>query len=246
MKSHRRAIAVLLVLCVSIGALLCYSYPAITASNPNFSQFESLPVVIIDAGHGGFDGGAVGVDGIIEKDINLSIAQKLSDLLKIHGIQTVLTRDSDQTLDGLEENSLRERKRLDIQNRMALAKSYPNSVLLSIHQNQFQDPTVFGAQVFYGPENSESFPMAEILQRRMISMLQPENTRKCKECTDDVYLIYHAPMPALLIECGFLSNSSEAYQLIDSSYQKRIAFTIFSALMEYWGLEDTWSTEDDV
>lgn len=198
---------------------------------------QGLPTIVIDAGHGGFDGGATGVDGIVEKDLNLSIARKLYDLFTVNGFDAVLTRDSDETLEDPSLTTIRKRKNSDIHNRLELAKSYDNCILLSIHQNKFPQSQYFGAQVFYGPKNPQSEALAKITQRRMVEMLQPENTRQYKPCGDSVYLIYNAPMPALLIECGFLSNPDDAYKLIDADYQKKIAFAIFSSTAEYLGLQ---------
>ena len=239
MRLQKRTAAVLSVLSAAIVFFAGYSYTAITAVAPSFERLEELPVIVIDAGHGGFDGGASGVDGIVEKDLNLAISQKLYDLFTVGGFEAVLTRQSDEALDDEGLSTIRQRKNSDIHNRLALAESYPNCILLSIHQNKFPQSQYFGAQVFYGPKHPQSQELGEILQRRMVEMLQPENTRKCKPCGDSVYLIYNAPMPALLVECGFLSNPDDAYKLIDSAYQQRVAFTIFSAVAEYLGMEST-------
>lgn len=231
--------AVLAAICLLTGWWVCRSYAAITAVSPVILQEgeKELPTIVIDAGHGGFDGGAVGVDGIVEKDINLSIALKLYDLFTVNGFDAVLTRDSDISLHRQEDTTLRKKKNSDLHNRLAIASSYENAILLSIHQNKFTHSRFNGAQIFYGPKNEKSEPFAEIMQRRFIEMLQPENTRKYKKTGDSVFLIYNAPMPALLVECGFLSNPEEAYQLIDAEYQQKVAFTIFAGTMEYLGLE---------
>lgn len=233
-RGKTRAIAA--ALAVAITAAAGYSYSAITTAAPIHELSERpLPVIVIDAGHGGFDGGAVGVDEITEKDINLSIAKKLHDICVINGFDAVLTRQTDTALDG-GEKTIRQQKNTDLHNRLAIAEGYQDSILISIHQNKFTVPKYFGAQVFYGPKNPESERLAEIMQRRMIAMLQPENTRQYKPCGSSVYLINSATMPSLLIECGFLSNPSDVYKLIDSEYQKQIAFTIFTGLAEYMGL----------
>lgn len=220
-----------------------YSVGEITASVPVIEPAAALPVIIIDAGHGGFDPGAVGVSGVVEKDINLSIARKLYDMLTVSGFDAVLTRDSDKALDDAGAKTVRRRKNTDIHNRFELAKAYPNSILLSIHQNKFTHSKYFGAQIFYGTKNERSAAFAQVMQRRFIEMLQPENTRVCKPCGDSVYLINNAPMPALLVECGFLSNPADAEKLVMGEYQKDVAFTIFAATVEYLGLEATGITE---
>ena len=209
-----------------------YTYQTITASMPIEEPIPELPVILIDPGHGGFDGGAVGIDGVIEKDINLAIAQKLYDLFSVSGFETVLTRDQDVAL-GNGEGSIRQQKNADLHQRMELTEQYPNSILLSIHQNHYTDPQAFGAQVFYGPQNPESQRLGEIVQQYLVSQLQPENTRKCKVCTKDVYLIHNAQIPCLLVECGFLSNPQDTYKLVQSDYQRQVAFSIFSGVCTF-------------
>ncbi len=213
-----------------------YSYQAITAVAP-YERIEGQPTIVIDAGHGGFDGGAVGDDGTVEKEINLAIALNLRDLFQINGFKVVMTRESDVSTEDEGLTTTRQRKNSDLHNRMALAKSCDNALFLSIHQNKFFRSRYWGAQVFYGPKNEESRTLGAIMQERLVDMVQPENTRQFKPCTDDVYLIYNAPMPALLIECGFLSNPEECAKLKKDSYQRQVAFAIFSATAEYLGLE---------
>lgn len=214
-----------------------HSYQAITTNASVEFLGDSLPVIIIDPGHGGFDGGATSEDGLIEKDINLAISQKLYDLFKMNGFQVILTRDTDKDLSDEGLTTIRQRKNSDIHNRLALANSYSDTILLSIHQNKFMRSKYWGAQVFYGPQNPESQKFGEIMQRTLIEMVQPENTRQYKPCEESVYLIHNAPMPALLVECGFLSNPEEAQKLNQDSYQKKLSFAIFSATAEYLGLE---------
>lgn len=234
---NRKFVAIILACLLGVGAyFVAYSIASITASAPN-EHLEGLPTIVIDAGHGGYDGGAVGVDNIVEKDINLSIAKKLYDMMQINGFDVVLTRDCDESLHDDDRVSNRKKKTSDIRKRLAIAKSYDRAILLSIHQNKFIGPRYFGAQVFYGPKNQESERFGKIMQTRFVNMLQSENTRLSKKCGDSVYLIYNAPMPALLIECGFLSNPKEAHLLNTDEYQQKVAFTIFCGTMEYLGLE---------
>lgn len=222
-------------------AMLVYfagrSITAITAVAPSFETIEGLPTIVIDAGHGGYDGGAVSRDGtVVEKDVNLAIAQDLYDLFVINGFDVVLTRDEDISLHTDNSVSNKKKKSQDLARRMEIAKSYDNAILLSIHQNNFVSAKSWGAQIFYGPQNEESEAMAKILQRRFVEMLQPENARLYKACPDSVYLIHDAPMPALLIECGFLSNPQEMEKLNDPEYQKQVAFVIFTSVMEYYDI----------
>lgn len=223
--------------CMVLAACLLavHSVRSIMASVETMALPGGMPAIVIDAGHGGFDGGAIGVDGIVEKDVNLAIAQKVRLLFAVNGFETVMTREDDRSLEDEGLDTVRKRKNSDIHNRKALADSYENCVLLSIHQNKFPQSKYFGAQVFYGPQNPESKIMGELLQKRMVELLQPENTRLAKPCGDSVYLIYHAEMPALLVECGFLSNPDDAAKLTDPAYQEQVAFAIFTATAEALG-----------
>ncbi|MCI8622321.1 MAG: N-acetylmuramoyl-L-alanine amidase [Provencibacterium sp.] len=196
-------------------------------------QLHATPKIIIDAGHGGFDGGAEGVSGTIEKDINLPIALKVQDLLTLFGFEVIMTREEDVSTcdEGLE--GIANRKTSDILNRFALIQSHPDAVFLSIHQNKYPDSSQFGAQMFYGPKSAESEVLAGILQQNFCGMLQPENQRQTKEATDSVYLLYHSPAPSVLIECGFLSNPEEEARLKDDHYQNQIAFVISASVLQY-------------
>ncbi|MEM1483553.1 N-acetylmuramoyl-L-alanine amidase [Oscillospiraceae bacterium PP1C4] len=237
MRVKKNMAVALILIGATVIFLASYSFRAITTAVPSFEEDAGLPTIVIDAGHGGIDGGAVGVDGIVEKNVNLSIALKLYDLFTINGFNAVLTRDKDISLHDESAKTVRKQKSSDLHNRFETAKSYPNSILLSIHQNKFGRSKSTGAQIFYGPKNPESAVFGEIMQRRFIEMLQPNNTRQYKPCGSNVFLIYNAPMPALLVECGFLSNSDEAHKLVTGEYQHRVAFTIFAGTVEYLGLE---------
>ncbi len=193
--------------------------------------------VVIDAGHGGVDGGAVGVGGIIEKDINLAIAKKLKEILTVWGYDVVMTRESDVSIHDSSATTIREMKRSDLNNRLKLVQSVPNAVFISIHQNIFGQTSCDGAQVFYGPKCSDSASFAKITQNNLKSLLQNENNRVEKEAGDNLFLLYNLEIPALLVECGFISNEAEAKLLTDEEYQYKIAFVIFYSLSEYLASE---------
>lgn len=195
---------------------------------------QANPTIIVDPGHGGFDGGAEGANGAVEKDINLPIAIKVRDLLVLYGFDVIMTRDADiATCDpGLE--LIRQKKTSDIMNRFKLIEQHPNSIFLSIHQNKYPDGSLSGAQMFYGPETREqSEAIASIMQHNFVTMLQPDNTRQPKPAEDSVYLLFHSPVPSVLIECGFLSNPDEEALLRTDEYQNKIAFVIAGSLMQY-------------
>lgn len=190
----------------------------------------------MDAGHGGIDGGAIGVDSIVEKDINLQICLVLRDIFRANGFEVIMTRESDQSIHDADVTGTRNIKVSDLHNRLAIVKEHPNAIFLSIHQNKFGESSSKGTQVFFGPKNAQSKQLAEIIQSAFIKHLQPENHRKYKQAGKNLYLMYNAECPSVLVECGFLSNSGEAHRLTDPEYQAQIAFVTFGSVMEYLGL----------
>lgn len=203
----------------------------IQKSQPTLATYSAKPVIIIDAGHGGMDGGAIGVDGQIEKDINLSIALKLDTILRSYGFDTVLTRDSDISIHNDDAKTVKQQKTSDLKNRLKLLEDTANGILISIHQNKYTQGSAKGTQVFYGRNCPESEELAEMLQKTITGYLQPENTRAIKQGTKDIYILYKASKPAVMVECGFLSNAQEASRLTDEDYQKQLAFSIAIALV---------------
>ena len=193
-----------------------------------------LPLIILDAGHGGEDGGAVAPDGTNEKNLNLSLTLKLDALLRSLGFQTLLTR-SDDTLSYPDKSlRMREKKVADLQARLALTKQNPNSILLSIHQNQFSDPRYDGAQIFYSGNHPQSAFLAECLQNAIVRDLQPDNTRQTKQSGAEIFLLNQAQIPAVMAECGFMSNPAELKKLKDESYQQQLAASIANGLLDYF------------
>ena len=193
------------------------------------------PTIIIDAGHGGFDGGATTDDGYAEKHINLKIALYLRDLLVMSGYNVVMTRTEDISLEDDGLSTIRERKRSDIYNRMEMMENTDNAIFVSIHQNHYSSEQYWGLQVFYSGNFSQySQPMAEAIQETVAELLQPDNNRQIKECGTSVYLMYNAKKPAVLVECGFLSNQREAELLKTEEYQQQISFCIYMGLLEYF------------
>ncbi len=192
------------------------------------------PCIIIDAGHGGFDGGASTDDGYPEKHINLNISLYLNEYLTALGYETLLTRTKDESLEESDLSTIRKRKTSDLHNRMKIMKETDNAIFISIHQNHFSQEKYSGMQVFYSPSFSdESSLLAEAIQKCTAEKLQPENTRKIKECTSSVFLVYKAVKPAVLVECGFLSNEKEAELLQTEAYQKKIALCIAMGIQNY-------------
>lgn len=185
-------------------------------------------VIIIDAGHGGPDGGASGADGTRESDLNLSIALKTDAVLGLLGEETLLIRESDRDISDDTAVSISQKKVSDLRNRVKLVNEQENGLLLSIHCNTYPESKYRGAQVFYNAAG-ESQSVAEAISLGILQV-DPENYRKIKTVSPDVYLFRHVEKPGILVECGFLSNPQELMLLKDSGYQNKLAIAIGVAL----------------
>ena len=202
--------------------------------------FEKKGTVVVDAGHGGEDGGTTGVHGELEKDINLAIALELQRLLEQHQFEVVMVRDWDTDLSDQNLPTVAQRKRSDLQRRLRLVEESGDCILLSIHQNFFTENQYSGAQVFYSANDPRGAALAEAIRASITETLQPENTRQNK-VGEGVYLLEQCRVPAVLVECGFLSNPEEAAALADPDYQKQMAQAIYNGLVRY--LKDTPANE---
>lgn len=185
---------------------------------------------IIDAGHGGVDGGAVSCTGAYESHINLQIALRLNDLMHLLGYETKMIRSTDISVYTSGE-SIAAKKSSDLKERVRIVNSTPNGILLSIHQNHFSDSYYSGAQMFY-PKTDGSRILANQLQQAFIAALNPDSNRQAKPA-ESLYLMKHIQKTGVLIECGFLSNYEEEAKLRDPAYQKKICCVIVSACNEY-------------
>jgi len=186
--------------------------------------------VIIDAGHGGLDGGAVSPDGVCEAPITLAIANKTQFLMGFCGTNALMTRSDDASLDYREGATARENKNADLKARLKIAQDYPVCPFLSIHLNQFSQAKYAGAQAFYNENGQE---LAAALQGQLRAVLDPNNDRVCKSAPDGVFLMKNIAAPAVTIECGFLSNPEECAKLQQDDYQTRIALAIVSGYEIY-------------
>lgn len=189
--------------------------------------------VIIDAGHGGIDGGTSAIDGTVEKDINLSIALKLNDILKSFGIKTIMTRTDDRSIHDEGLNTIRSQKVSDIKNRLKIIQTTPNAIFVSIHQNHFDNSKYYGTQVFYSKNNPESKILAETLRTSIINNLQNDNKREIKESGKEIYILYNSLAPTIMVECGFLSNEEDTKLLKDEQYRQEFAFFTALGISEY-------------
>ncbi len=204
---------------------------------------NNFPVIIIDAGHGGEDGGAIGADGTNEKNINLEIALKLNELLTVMGYKTRMVRTTDISIHNEGANTLREKKVSDIRNRAAIMDEYENCLYVSIHQNKYDDSRIWGAQTFYSPNNETSKALAQFIQTSIATDIQPDNKRMIKESGTSIYVLYNATKPAVMVECGFISNPNELSQLKTEEYQSKMAFSIMAGIINYNISEVTNGTE---
>ena len=192
--------------------------------------------IIIDAGHGGFDGGASADDGTAEKELNLKIADKLNCILIAYGYKTVLTRDGDYAL-GSDKNS-KTTKQLDLKARTEYMQKFPKSIFVSIHQNKFSDPSVQGFQSFYSNNAEGSKPLAESIWGGVVMYAQPGNTRPVKADSRGVYIMEKATIPTVIVECGFISNPTDLTNLKSESYQTLLAFSIANGIVDYINLKE--------
>lgn len=189
--------------------------------------------IIIDPGHGDPDGGAIGIDGVIEKDINLSISLKLKILFQWVGYSVIMTREGDNAIYDNGSNTIRKKKSSDLHNRLAIINSHPKAIFISIHQNIYKSRKSNGSLIFYSPNNISSKGLAQSIQDSIASMLQPQNKRIVSPIKKSIYLLHNAKSPAVLVECGFLSNQSDCKLLENDSYQKKIAFAIFCGILSF-------------
>lgn len=187
--------------------------------------------LILDAGHGGEDGGAVSLTGVPESNINLAVVLRMDQLLGFCGVLPILVRDQDVSVYDEGCNTLREKKVSDIHNRVALIEGTPNALVVSIHQNTFTNAAYHGSQVFYR-EEEDSLALAALVQEALREGLDPNNGRDPAKIPSSVYLMKHITCPAILVECGFLSNPEEEAKLRSEAYQTQLAVCITSALLK--------------
>lgn len=188
-------------------------------------------IIIIDAGHGGEDPGAIGANGVLEKDLNLEYAMQIGSMLEEKGYIIVYTRTDDRLLYTEEENIKGIRKISDLKNRVMVAKRYPDSLYISIHMNSFADAKYSGLQVYHS-DKSESANLAGLIQKQVKKDVQSDNNRTIKQ-GKGMYVLENIDNTAVLIECGFLTNKNECEKLSQKEYQKQLCFSIVCGIIEY-------------
>jgi len=227
MKNKTFTIVCLLLTFLTFLNLSVSFYRVASAVNMN----NEAKVIVIDPGHGGEDGGAVAYDGTNEKDINLNISLKLKEIFEKNGFKVIMTREEDTDLCDKNLNTVRERKRSDIIKRTEICNESQADLILSIHQNFFEDSKYSGAQMFYGKQEG-SKKLASILQSEIKTALQPTNKREIKE-GDGIYILENSALPIVLIECGFISNHDELIKLKDESYVNKLSAAIYTGVCKY-------------
>lgn len=192
----------------------------VKAEDAIFTDGDPRRMIIIDAGHGGEDSGAVGVDGVYEKDLNLAVAEKLRDLLIFEGREVIMTREDDRLL--YDPSAVLSHKSQDLKTRLDYARRYPDAIFVSIHMNKFPAESCQGLQIYYSPNHAASQALASALQSAVQSRLDPDNHREIKAATSSIYILHRIQIPAILIECGFISNREESALLQDGGYQTKL------------------------
>mgnify|MGYP005869972407 CR=1 FL=1 len=216
-------------------AFLSWQAGGLAAAGMQYIQSENGPgeqkqaVVVIDPGHGGTDPGKVGIDGQLEKDINLAVAKKLKTYLEASDVKVVLTRDVDT---GLYSSKDTHKKMADMKKRCQLIEEAKPDLVISIHQNSYPEEYVHGAQVFYYNGSSGGEQLAGLIQTQLVQDLDPENHRQIKP-NDSYYLLKKTKGTIVIVECGFLSNAAEAGKLCDEAYQDRVAWSIHKGILQY-------------
>ena len=231
MEAFKKCVAV----SIALGVFLFSLRIAMISWDDGYSAVgaePTPPVFVIDPGHGGEDPGAIGVNGALEKDINLAIATEIGDLLSEKGYQVVYTRTDDRMLYTPEENVKGFRKLSDLKNRLKIAGEYPGAILISVHMNSYAEAKYSGLQGYYSPDSDESRLLASSIQASVKNILQGENNRGVKK-GNNIYLLENYNGIAVLIECGFLTNSTECEKLCEKEYQKQLSFSIVCGIIDY-------------
>lgn len=233
-KRKIRGIAAVL----SAFVLITLVFSVVSASLKENEEIEKVnadevsQIIIIDPGHGGVDVGAIGVDGVYEKDLNLQIAFTLGEMLRERGFTVVYTRTTDRMLYREEENIKGMRKLYDLKNRCKVAEGYEGAIFVSIHMNSFGASKYSGLQVYYSNNDKSSQALAGKIQSAVKEKLQPENNRQIKN-GKDIYILDNCEALSVLIECGFLSNPEECENLSKKEYQKELCFSIVCGIIDY-------------
>lgn len=222
---------------VSMVFVSLFSYLFALTYNKETIETMSLPVtgkvVVLDAGHGGEDGGASSGNGTTEADINLKIALKVQNLLEQSGCTVILTRSDENAIYDLDSKTLRQKKVSDIKNRVKIGNEASADIFVSIHLNKIPQSQYYGWQTFYKQSNEQSKALATCIQSSLNEAIQKENKRVPLKI-DNIYIIDNVTVPTSIVECGFLSNPEEEKQLLNDEYQGRLAWGIYTGIIDYF------------
>ncbi|MGL5822587.1 MAG: N-acetylmuramoyl-L-alanine amidase [Sarcina sp.] len=220
------------IIIIGIVAINLFSMNKIVKAQDNTKK------ILIDAGHGGIDGGATSKSGIIEKDINLAISLKLRERLKAAGYEVEMTRDTD---DGLYKNeaTIKEKKRADLANRVKMKRTVKPDIFISLHQNTFPEEKYKGMQVWYAPNSKESELLAKTIQSEFKIQINSENSREAKNAGNQFRVIREAPLngAGIIVECGFLTNEEECLLLASEKYQDEFANMLKESVDKYFKIK---------
>ncbi len=225
-------------ICLAITALIIVATGVLDRLFEGAEMYQSLSKntsvqVVIDAGHGGRDGGAISDGGIVEKDLNLSLSFMICDYLTACGIKCKMTRKEDFLVCDENDPSIKGKvKMTDLKNRLEIAQSNPEAIFVSIHMNKFPMEKYRGTQVYYSRNNEYSAEIAESVRKSVVQYLQPDNKRVCKSAGSSIYILDRISVPAVLIECGFLSNREECELLSDEEYRKKLSLVISEGILQ--------------
>ena len=218
----QKVIEPVLGICLLAMVVMAVKYGSIHVTGSGDAYIKETPVVVVDAGHGGTDPGKVGVDGSLEKDINLAVAERLKTYLEQDDVKVIMTRETDT---GLYSETDSRKKMADMKKRCEIIEESGADLVVSIHQNSYHEESVSGGQVFYYRDSSKGKALAEILQDRFDYVLGDQN-RRLPKANANYYLLLHVKCPIVIVECGFLSNRKEAALLNSGEYQDKLAYTI--------------------
>ncbi|MGN1097981.1 MAG: N-acetylmuramoyl-L-alanine amidase [Clostridia bacterium] len=222
---------------IMAGALMLSAAVAFASFNsrdvPIFSKSNGR-IIVLDAGHGDPDGGAVGATGTVESTLNLAVAKKLQKQLESRGYTVIMTRETESGIHTEKSKTIREKKKEDMYNRLDIINSSGADLFISIHMNLFRTEKYHGAEVLYSDKFENSLLLAELIQAELVA-IDPENqTRTVKKSDGDILLLRQSEIPAVLVECGFLSNIEEEKLLKNKKYQERLACAICDGIVEYY------------
>ncbi|MFI3215167.1 MAG: N-acetylmuramoyl-L-alanine amidase [Eubacteriales bacterium] len=226
--NHEKIIILVMTILLLISMAMLGKEVALYTTSEKMIETKQ-PTVVIDPGHGAADSGKVGIDGSLEKDINLAIAMKVKMFLEAADVTVIMTREDDM---GLYPESGDNKKVQDMKNRVSLINSSGADLTVSIHQNSYTDESVQGVQVFYYDGSEEGETLAGILQEQLITTLNPSKEREIK-ANDSYYLLTETNTPIAIVECGFLSNYEDAENLNDPWYQEKVAWGISMGILRY-------------